>query len=57
MVAPIFVLLVLAFVAFAGLVMASFAARVGPWQLWAFVGWLVGCGALVVGGTFAERRR
>jgi hypothetical protein len=70
LVAPVFLLAVLGFLAFAGLVMASVGAllrrgdppgsgdlTLGPWQLWAFVGWLVTCAAIVVGGTFVERRK
>jgi hypothetical protein len=68
--APVFVLTVLAFVAYAGLVMASLTLllrredlpdnahlALGPWQLWAFLGWLLACAAIVVGGAFVERRR
>ena len=63
--APVFVVAVLGFVAFSGLVMTG----VGPnaqsarstltlpgWQVLAFAGWLLICAALVIGGTLAERR-
>jgi hypothetical protein len=70
-IAPLFVLAVLAFVAFAAATMVAvnqtvnrgqirgggFAIELGPWQIWAFAGWLVGCAALVVGGTLVERRK
>jgi hypothetical protein len=71
-VAQLFVVAVLAFLAFAGFVMAGVVGllrrgdpggghggslTLGPWQLWAFVGWLVICATVVLGGGFIERRR
>jgi hypothetical protein len=71
-IAPLFVLAVLAFVAFAAATMVAvnqmvnrgqqirgggFTIELGPWQIWAFAGWLVGCAALVVGGTLVEHRK
>ena len=70
LVAPIFALLVLAFVAFGGLTIAGVAMAVnrgdpghgdhlalGPWQVWALAVWLGVCAALVVGGSFVDRQR
>ena len=71
MIAPIFVLAVLASAAFAAVVMLGVSQMVtrgqvqsggttlalGPWQIWAFGGWLVACASLVVGRSLVERRK
>jgi hypothetical protein len=70
-IAPLFVLAVLAFVAYAAAFMVGVSQMLNrghvrgggvaiglrPWQMWAFAGWLVGCGSLVVGGALVERRK
>jgi len=57
LVAPVFVLLVCAFVAFGGLVIVAFAPRLATWHLVAIAAWLGGCAAFVVVGTFVARRK
>jgi hypothetical protein len=67
--APLYVLAVLGFVAYAGLVMAGVGELTthgegrhsgllasADWQTVAFTAWLLACGLVVIGGTLAERR-